>query len=461
MPVSKQITGSSYDDVRLPVSIRAYTPFYAASVLLFVFFAVLSLYLEFQFVAAALFAIGLIAVPLLRATDKIVFDGRRLVRTGILPRLWLRANGMRTALKLKNIEQVDTITAGSFRRGGRVRFLHRTSVFGNAPAMVFSGTGKRYRRMIRALLPTLEAQILDRNSLELRQHCVEPHEAILATTELRIPSSDVLAPSILKKLDVRKRGDFEASGDELLAERLRRAANQLSATGSLIRAFEAYRRALFIDRQNAWLLYEFAMSCSTLARVERSDDLQHRAAAALRLAERRAGGDAELLERIGETYREFGYSKRAATAYQAAIEKIDNCFRALIGLAELALDEGKLAHVVHNFSAANRAIKSAALRKWTRSEADYFSRLAEDDEYMEIEVSRLNLVEKLDRWRSTAFRIAFYSIPLIAAGAIFGEPLVINTGWLVSAVSFLLWAAMSIGFKMLSTRIPFELVAND
>jgi len=464
MPIEKKnkTTGSSYSDVRLPVSIRAFAPFYAASGLLSVFFGALAIYLDFFIVAATLFLVGLVVVPVLRATDKIVFDGKRLIRTGLLPRMWLRANGMRTALKLKNIEQVDTVTAGSFKRGGRVRYLHRTSVFGNAPAMVFSGTGRRYRRMLRALLPTIEPHLLDRNSFSLREHCVEPFEAILAATELKIPPSDVLAPSILKKVNVRQnKTDVDVIGDVALANRLRKAANQLSVTGSLIRAFEAYRRALLIDKENAWLLFEFAQNCSALARVERNGDLQHRAAAALRLAERRANGDAELLERIGETYREFGYAKRAATAYQAAIEHIDNCFRALIGLAELALDDGRLAHVVHNFSAANRAISSKALQKWTRSEADYFSRLTEDDEYMEIEVSRLNLVEKLDRWRGTAFRVAFYSLPLIVAGVLFSEPLVTDAGWLVSSIAFLLWAAMGIGFKMLSTRIPFELVESD
>jgi hypothetical protein len=181
----------------------------------------------------------------------------------------------------------------------------------------------------------------------------------------------------------------------------------------------------------------------------------------LRLAERRAAGDAELLERIGETYRQFGYSQRAANAYQAALERLGECFRALIGQAELALDQGKLAHVVHNFSAANMATRNAALKRWTRSEADYFSRLNDDENYMELEVSRMNLLDKLARWRGSAFRIALYSIPLIAAGVIFEEPLVTDAGWLVSAICLVGWAVMSITSKMLSPRIPYELVEED
>jgi len=199
----------------------------------------------------------------------------------------------------------------------------------------------------------------------------------------------------------------------------------------------------------------------SLSNLNNDPRLGRRGAAALRLAERRASGDAELLERIGETYRQFGFSRRAASAYQAAIERLGECFRALIGLAELALDEGKLAHVVHNFSAANMATRNAALKRWTRSEADYFTRLSDDDNYMELEVSRMNLLDKLDRWKKSAFRIALYSIPLIAVGLFFDEPLVADAGWLVSATAFLTWAGMNVVFRMLTPRIPYELVEDD
>lgn len=452
---------NQFDDVRLPVSIRAYTPAYSAAMLLSIFFGLLSVYFGFRIISIVLFVAAFGAIPILRLTDRIVFDGRRLVRTGLIPRLWFRAGGLRTAIKLRNVEQVDTVTLGTFRRAGKVRSQHRTSVFGDAPAIVFSGSGKRYRQMLRALLPALDAQILDSKSFELQKYCVEPYQAIQAANELKIPASDVLSESITRRS--RSRRDHSISGeknDAAFAVRLRTTANELSVSGSLVRAIEAFRRALILDRNNGWLLYEFSRTCSSLALVERSEDLQHRAAAALRLAERRANGDAELLERIGESYRRFGYLKRAASAYQSALERLDNCFRALIGLAEVAIDEGKLAHVVHNFIAANRAIDSRALQKWTSSEANYFSHLTEDDKYMELEISRLNLLEKLERWRRSLFRVALYSIPLIAAGVILEESLVAEAGWLASGICFLLWAGTSVMMKMLSPRIPFEILES-
>ncbi|MGH9946012.1 MAG: tetratricopeptide repeat protein [Pyrinomonadaceae bacterium] len=458
----KYESGSQPESVRLPVSIRAYTPFYAAAILLLIFFALLSLYLSFNIIAAALFVVAFLVVPILRTTDKIVFDGRRLVRTGLIPKTWFRMNGLRSSIRLRKMEHIGTNIVGSFRRGGRVRYLFRTTVFGNGPVIVFSGGGKRYRQMVRALFPKLDPNLLDCQSSELSRFLVEPHQANLAAAALKIPSSDVLSPAIFK----RSKSNCVSSAsievvDPQLATELRNAANQLRMNGSLIRAFEAFRRALRIDPNNGWLLFEFARNCFALSHVERNPNLHRRGAAALRLAEKRAVDDPDLLERIGESYRQFGYSKRAASAYKAAVEKLDACFRALIGLAELALDEGKLAHVVHNFSAANRVVPNAELRKWTSNEVEYFSHLTGDDEYMELEISRMNLVEKLDRWRSVAFRIGMYSIPLIAAGILFNEYLVTDAGWLVSSAAFILWIIMSIGAKMLAPRIPYSMVENE
>ena len=450
------------DDIRLPVSIRAYAPGYPAASLLLTFFGVLSLYLAFNVAAGVMITLAIALVPVLAFTDRIVFDGKRLIRTGILPRTWFRLNGLRGWMKLRNVEQVDTITVGSFRRGGRIRFMHRTSIFGNGPPIVFSGTGKKYRKMIRALLPKLESHLLDCKSLDLRNYLVEPHEVNRSAVALKIPRADVLERSIRERTTRSKNAAHTpSSAASVRADQLILTANQLRVSGSLIRAMEAFRRALLSEPRDPWLLFDYSRCIFSLSKVDKDATLGRRAAAVLRLAERRASGDAELLERIGETYRQFGFSRRAANAYQAALERLGECFRALIGLAELALDQGKLAHVVHNFSAANAATRNAALKRWTRSEADYFSRLSDDDNYMELELSRMNLLDKLVRWRGATLRIAFYSIPLIAAGMIFEEPLLTDAGWLVSAISLVTWAVMNIVFKMLTPRIPYDLVEGD
>ena len=449
---------------KLPVSVRAYAPGYAGAFFIVLFFASLLLYFDFLILSVTAALAAVLFIPLVGLTDKIVFDGRRLMRTGILPRIWFPMNGVRTSVRLSRIEQIDTAIAGTFKRGGRVRFLHRTTVFGSGTAMVFAGSGHRYRKMSKALFSRVDPNILDSRSIELAKYSTAPNEALRIAAEMKIPASDVLETSLRSGPNLKAHtpdGLDQRLSETSRAEMLQRAANKLCVSGFLVRGVEAFRRALRLQPSNAVLLYEFARCLHVLAFVRRNKTLERRAAAALRMAERRSGGDTELLERIAETYRQFGDSRRAANAYRAVIDTIGDCFRSLIGLAELSLDEGKLAHVVHNFSAANRVATSSALRRWAKDEAHYFAKLSEDDEYMELEISRMNLMARLDRWRKAVLRIAFYSLPLIAAGTLFNEPLLANAGWLVSSVGFVSWVGMNIGIKMLSSRIPYELVENE
>ena len=452
----------NFDAIRLPVSIRSHAPSYLATSATLSFFSTLTFYLQFDLVGTLIFAIAWAVIPILAFTDTIVFDGRRLIRTGPVPRLWARVLGLRTAIRLRSIEQVDTAMSGSLQRGGRVRFFYRTTVFGGETKIVFGGSGRKYRSMVRALFRSVDPSILDIRSFELMKYASDPKEAVHAADRFGIPASDVLEAS-LRRQDRRKSAelaDHKPAG-EIDAETLRSVANRLRMSGVLVRAVEAYRRALRFEPRNASLLFEFSRCLQTLGFVRRDHALEHRAAATLRLAEKTAAGDHELLERIAETYRQFGYTRRAANAYQAVVDRIGDAFRSLIGLAELALDDGRLAHVVHNFSAANRIASTSALRRWTKAEADYFSHLSEDDEYMELEVSRLNLLERLNRWRVATFRVAIYSFPLIAFGYVFDEPLLADAGWLVASVGLIIWTGINISIRIFASRIPYEMVKED
>lgn len=467
--MTKNLSGTALNsaetDARLPVSIRAYAPSYAAAVLILTFFAALLFYFSYIIAGAASLTAGLLFIPLLAVFDRIIFDGRRLFRTGLLPRAWFRLHGMRNRIKIRSVDQVETHSTNAIRRGGRVYYTYRTTIFGNGKAITFGGGGRNYRRMIRALLPKFDERILDLRSFELAEYLYSPKDVRNLANEMKIPSSDFLADALVRRTPTRAESNESESHDvitdELRVGELRKIANRLRMSGSLVRAVEAFRRALRLEPRNGWLLLEFSRCLHSLAHVERNPKLNSRAEAALRLAERRAEHDSELLERIGETYRQFGDPKRAASVYILVVERVENCVRAVTGLAELALEEGKLAHVVHNFAAANRMAESASIRRWAKAEAEYFTRLSDDNEYMELEVSRMNLLDKLHRWRNIAFRIGLYSLPLIVAGSIFDEPLVTNTGWLVSGVSLLLWAAMSVLIRMLAPRIPFELLESD
>jgi tetratricopeptide (TPR) repeat protein len=235
----------------------------------------------------------------------------------------------------------------------------------------------------------------------------------------------------------------------------------LRLTGSLLRAIEAFRRALLLAPRDAWLLYDLARCLLSYSGAERDERLERRAVAMIRLAERRAGGDGELLARIGESYFQIGDWRRAASVFKTAIGAVGESFRSLRGLAEIALREGKIAHVIHNFAAANRLADTSSLRRWTLAEMEYFSRLNEDDEYMELEVSRVNLLDTLDRVRRSALRFVLLGLPVIAAGLLLEDSLIANIGWGVSILALCIWILVVAGKQMLQRRIPFEIVDAD
>ncbi|HTK37908.1 MAG TPA: hypothetical protein VL325_05400, partial [Pyrinomonadaceae bacterium] len=181
----------------------------------------------------------------------------------------------------------------------------------------------------------------------------------------------------------------------------------------------------------------------------------------LSLAERYSKGNPDLLTRLGEAYFQLDEWRRAENVFKRAVEGMNDNFRALRGLAEIALHEGKIAHVIHNFSSANRIAGTAALRRWSRAEADYFSRLNEDDEYMDLELARVNLLETLERSAATSLKIAALGFPTIIVGALFEDKLVVDIGWAVTAVSLIIWTGITISQRLFRSRIPFDVYQNE
>ena len=145
------------------------------------------------------------------------------------------------------------------------------------------------------------------------------------------------------------------------ADYLRRLANELRLSGYLLQALETFRRALVLNPRSAWLLFDFARCLYSFAGAEHNEKMEKKALAALRLAEKRAGNDGELLARLGEIYFQYGDWRRARRAFQKALEAAGESFRSVRGLAEIALREGKVAHVIHQFSTANRLAETSAL----------------------------------------------------------------------------------------------------
>mgnify|MGYP003694171615 CR=1 FL=1 len=85
-------------------------------------------------------------------------------------------------------------------------------------------------------------------------------------------------------------------------------------------------------------------------------------------------------------------------------------FRARMGLANLALREGKLAHVIHQYRDAARAAADKALIRHAGREAAYYARLNEDDDYLTAELRRINLLQHSLKVRRLAARVTNASI---------------------------------------------------
>lgn len=424
------------------------------------FVSALLLYLDYIFYALPFALISCVVVPLLWITDKIKFDGKRIRRTGVMPRLLARLTGVRDRLKLSDIEQVETTAFSGLKRGRNLYYTYRTTITGKSVSFVFSSRHAGYHEMVRAVLPRLSEELLDSVSIDLRDYLTEAREVGQRAKESEIPSSDVLDSSF-REINLKAAKDKTPALDTEKASHLHRLANELRISGRLLQALEAFRRAAVLKPRDARLLFEFAECIRSVAGSEKDPKLERKALAMMRLAERHASADRDLLSRIGEFYFRTGDWHRAGLVFKRVTEKSGENFRTLRGLAELSLREGKLAHVIHNFAAAERTASTSALRRWTRTEVDYFSHLNEDEEYMDLEISRVNLLDTLDRTRRSSVRIALLGFIVIGVGLSVGDDLISNIGWAVSGISIFLWIVMILMARMLAPRIPFELMETD
>lgn len=460
-------TSATITSTENTIGIRVPPNNYLIAFFLTTFFSGLLVYLEKETAAAIVFGASSILFPLLAWHDCIVFDGKRLLRTGLLPQLWAKINRTNRRLKIADIEQIETQALRALKRGGNVFYRYRTTVSGRGARVVFASGGEDYRRMVQEIFTRVPENILDNRSVELRDFLREPKETLMKAEFARIPSVEVLENSFGKrKTGGKKRRAKQTNklndGEELeKAEYLHALGNELRLSGYLLQGLEAFRRALFLNPTDASLIFDFARCLHSYAGAEHDEVLTRKSFAALRLAERRAAGNSEMLSRLGECYFQYGDWRRARVVFQNAIgdkergEKIAD-FRSVRGLAEIALREGKIAHVIHQFTIANRLVETAALRRWTQNETDYFSRLNADEDYMEMEISRVNLLENLERAKKTCLQLALLSFPAIVIGVTMNEATMANVGWAISSLALLVWLGVIVGTQIFSARIPLD-----
>ena len=408
----------------------------------------------------ALVALGIawIVIPLLAATDRIVFDGERLTRRGVVPTLLRVAFGWRWRLTVADFENVETSAVRTLRRGGSVRYRYRSQIIGKGMQFVIASGGKNYRRMVRTLFPLIHEDKLDSRSRDLRDYLVEPRSLDTKTKLSHLAPENIIAGASTDfKLGGRKTGESEPLSEAAIATRferanlLRRLANELRVAGRLAEAGEAFRRALNVIPREAWLIYDFARLLRSQASAKGDAKLLSRARAALRLATIRAGADANLLALIGETTLECGDIKRAQRVFHKALDFDARNIKARLGLADVALREGKLAHVIHHHRDAALVAAEKSVALFARREADYYARLNDDDEYLATELRRINLLQHANRVRRLAATITNAGI-LLALIASYFDSAIATMGWSLATSAVVAWVLSLIGVKLFSER---------
>jgi Tfp pilus assembly protein PilF len=313
--------------------------------------------------------------------------------------------------------------------------------------------------MVGQLFPLIHDDKIDLRTRELRDYLCEPKSLDRELGWLKLAPSDVLdnATAEFKLGGKSERADENLDAHDISpsdvqrAIMLRQLGNKLRIAGRLREAGEAFRRALNVLPRDGRLIYDFARLLRSQASARGDARLLSRARAALRLSAMRADEDAALLSLIGEGFLECNEAARAERSFQRAIELEPRTFRARLGLADVALRNGKLAHVIHQYRDAAYEASEKALVRYARREADYYVRLNDDDDYLSAELSRINWLQTLTRVRRLTARVTNASV-LVALIGTYADQAIAGIGWAVASSSLVAWLASLLGGRLLSAR---------
>src|SRR5882762_8005498 len=394
-------------------------------------------------------------IPLLVLTNRLSFDGHTISRTGLAALLIRLMRGRAQTIAVDDVERVEVATLRTLRRGGRVRYRYRIEIAGKGLSFVLASGGQEFRRMVRVLLPRIDDYKLDARAGELRDHLADRKAVRTEAAKLGIASTSVLEETTDAKRAEKYRAAVSANQtsqqDSERVSLLRKSANDLRVAGCLQQSGEAFRRALLISPRSPWLIYEYARLLKSQASAFSDARLLGRACAALRLAAMRGPKDASLLSRVGESFLEYGDPGRAAKLFRRTLDLDENAYRAQLGLAEVALTDGKLAHVIHHYNDSVRIAPDKATANLARREADYYSRLNNDEDYLAAELRRMNWLEGANRVQRLTARVSFAAMLVALLGSSIDQA-VAGLGWALASSSIIAWSGSLITRKLLATR---------
>jgi tetratricopeptide (TPR) repeat protein len=385
-----------------------------------------SAFVKAEFFMAALICWAMLApVIAAAALDRIEFDGQMIRHRGPLAFLLSKIFRMRRNLNVSEIETITTETTSLSLATGDTRMSYRTRVSGVGVELVVRSHRSTYASFIKLLFRAAGSNKLDPRSFELFEYL----ESGAMTKGSPVLKDEIAA---------------------LPVSRLRRIANALKLAGRFAQASSYFRVAYEKEPRNPELLYEMSRFFRSSAQTEDGKLLQ-RSDACLRLAARLAGEEAGLLERIGEAFFERLDYKRASECFRRALARDPARFRANIGLAEIALRDGKLAHVAHFYNAASASDDQALARMATR-EARYYERLMGDDDFLESELRRIRISNQI-RWARRLAALTFFMSWAVAGLLGRFYSFVEDFGWALMAMSGLLWCAASFTVRYFRRRL--------
>ena len=132
---------------------------------IFTFAAVICLRTHRDLLALTLIVGTWTTIPSLILTDKLIFDGVELKRTGLSAFLKQLLHRRLSVLAISDVERVEATSLRTMRRGGNVRYRYRVDVMGNDCVFTFASGGKQFRRMVHAVLPHIQEHLLDARAL--------------------------------------------------------------------------------------------------------------------------------------------------------------------------------------------------------------------------------------------------------------------------------------------------------
>jgi tetratricopeptide (TPR) repeat protein len=426
------------------------------------FFAALLLRVQYEGWALLLVSAAWLILPLLAFTDRIVFDGLSLRRNGPISSLLHLFSGYRKQLWIDDLETVETHAVRTLRSGGRVRYRYRTQITGKGKEFVIVSGGRDYRKLVRELFPLIHENKLDNRSRDLRDYLHDPGflnrkaelSQLASTAVLDVAESDFKIGG--KQHQRREDEKTEPTAEELERARLlRRLGNELRVSGRLREAGEAFRRALHVRPHGAWLIYDYGRLLRSQASANGDARLLSRARAALRLAAIRARNDMVLLPLIGESFLECADARQARHSFQKAIEIDSGNFKARVGLADIALREGKLAHVIHHYQEAARDASEQALARYARNEGEYYMQLNNDDDYLATELRRISWLQSVTRIRRLALRVTNVSV-LMALIAGLVDPVMGSFAWSIASSALFVWLISLLATRLLFSRAKYS-----